>query len=95
MIDVTSLEWLGLLPALLKAFLEQLFRPGFAFARSLTQGGKRLFDGRSARVVVTMGMPEAIDRQVAPYAYHVGQIVRLARHLAGDRWQSLSIPKRR
>lgn len=38
---------------------------------------------------------EAIDRQVAHYAYHVGQIVLLARHLTGERWQTLSIPKRR
>lgn len=36
---------------------------------------------------------EAINRQVAHYAYHVGQIVFLARHFAGTAWQSLSIPK--
>jgi hypothetical protein len=38
---------------------------------------------------------QAINRQVAHYAYHVGQIVWLARHFAQDRWQSLSIPKNR
>ncbi|GAB5519013.1 MAG: DUF1572 domain-containing protein [Rhodothermales bacterium] len=36
---------------------------------------------------------EAIQRQIDHYAYHTGQIVLLARHLAGDDWQSLSIPK--
>ena len=36
---------------------------------------------------------EAINRQLAHYAYHVGQIVLLARHFAGDAWQWLSIPK--
>ena len=36
---------------------------------------------------------EAINRQVTHYAAHVGQIVFLARHYAGDRWQTLSIPK--
>jgi uncharacterized damage-inducible protein DinB len=36
---------------------------------------------------------QAINRQLAHYAYHVGQIVYLARHFAGDRWQSLSIPR--
>lgn len=50
--------------------------------------------GRTVRI---RGEPhtvvEAIDRQLAHYAYHVGQIVYLARHLAGDRWRSLSIPK--
>jgi hypothetical protein len=36
---------------------------------------------------------EAIQRQLTHYAYHVGQIVFLAKHLAGNRWRSLSIPK--
>lgn len=49
--------WLGDMPALLKGFLEQVLRPGFAF--DYLDGGKvrvRL-KGRSARLVVTMGMP--------------------------------------
>lgn len=36
---------------------------------------------------------DAIQRQLAHYAYHVGQIVLIAKHRAGARWQSLSIPK--
>jgi hypothetical protein len=36
---------------------------------------------------------QAINRQVAHYAYHVGQIVFVAKHLKGAGWQSLSIPK--
>jgi hypothetical protein len=36
---------------------------------------------------------QAIQRQLTHYAYHVGQIVLLARHLAGEGWQSLSIHK--
>lgn len=36
---------------------------------------------------------EAINRQLAHYPYHVGQIVYLGRMLAGDNWRSLSIPK--
>jgi uncharacterized protein DUF1572 len=36
---------------------------------------------------------EAITRQTSHYAAHVGQIVLLAKHYAGPRWQSLSIPK--
>ena len=52
--------WLGTMPALLKAFLEQVMRPGVAFA--YPEPGKSgfartLLKGRSARVVVTMGMP--------------------------------------
>jgi putative NADPH-quinone reductase len=54
--------WLGGLPALLRAFFEQLFRPGFAFAGNLAKGGTKLLQGRSARVVVTMGMPAPVYR---------------------------------
>ncbi len=36
---------------------------------------------------------QAIHRQVAHYAYHVGQIVLLAKHAAGPRWESLSVPR--
>jgi len=36
---------------------------------------------------------EALNRSVTHTAYHVGQIVYLARHFAGERWTSLSIPK--
>lgn len=36
---------------------------------------------------------EAINRQLAHYAYHVGQIVFLGKMIQGENWQSLSIPK--
>ena len=36
---------------------------------------------------------QAINRQIAHYAYHVGQIVMLAKHFRGAQWQSLSIPR--
>lgn len=36
---------------------------------------------------------QAINRQVAHYALHVGQIVLLAKHYAGNRWRSVSVPK--
>jgi putative NADPH-quinone reductase len=57
--------WLGTMPALLKAFLEQVMRPGVAFAYpEKGKGGltKTLLEGRSARVVVTMGMPASFYR---------------------------------
>ena len=38
---------------------------------------------------------QAIDRQLAHYAYHVGQIVYLAKHFKASDWQSLSVPKNR
>jgi hypothetical protein len=36
---------------------------------------------------------QAINRQLAHYAYHVGQIVYLAKHFRSSDWQSLSVPK--
>lgn len=36
---------------------------------------------------------QAIERQVDHYAYHVGQVVQLARHFAGTRWETLSIAR--
>ena len=38
---------------------------------------------------------QAINRQLAHYAYHVGQIVYLAKHFRSSDWQSLSVPKNR
>lgn len=37
---------------------------------------------------------QAINRQLSHYAAHVGQIVLLAKHFAGPKWQTLSIPKK-
>ena len=57
--------WLGDMPAALKAFLEQVLRPGFAVAP--VPGPtmyRKLLGGRSARVVVTMGMPALVYRWV-------------------------------
>jgi putative NADPH-quinone reductase len=55
--------WLGTMPALLKAFFEQVFRPGFAFIPA--EAGrvpKKCLTGRSARIIVTMGMPAFVYR---------------------------------
>jgi len=38
---------------------------------------------------------QAINRQLTHYAYHIGQIVYVAKHYAGASWRSLSIPKGR
>lgn len=36
---------------------------------------------------------EAINRQLAHYSYHTGQIVFLAKHIKNADWKNLSIPK--
>jgi hypothetical protein len=58
-----------------------------------------LSDADLARTITIRTEPhsvmQAINRQVAHYSYHVGQIVYLARHFAGDKWQTLTIPKKK
>ncbi len=52
-----------------------------------------------SRTVTIRGQPhtvvEAISRQLTHYAYHVGQIVLLAKHFRSTEWKSLSVPKNR
>ena len=72
--------WLGDMPALLKGFLEQVARPGFAFSRN----GKnplavKGLTGRSARVVVTMGMPATVYR----WYFRAHSIKSLERNILG------------
>jgi putative NADPH-quinone reductase len=52
--------WHGTMPALFKGFLEHIFRPGFAM--EYKGSPKRLLAGRSARIIVTMGMPVMLYR---------------------------------
>ncbi|MEK1932695.1 MAG: NAD(P)H-dependent oxidoreductase [Pararhizobium sp.] len=57
--------WLGTMPAVLKAFLEQIMRPGTAFSYPTDKREavtKSLLAGRSARLIVTMGMPVILYR---------------------------------
>src|SRR5207247_9502307 len=57
-----------------------------------------LSDEDSSRKITIRTEPhsvmQAINRQIAHYSYHVGQIVYLAKHFAGSKWQSLTIPKK-
>ena len=58
-----------------------------------------LSDADLGRTVTIRGEPhsvmQAINRQVAHYAHHIGQIILLAKHFAHDRWNSLSVPRNR
>lgn len=68
------------------------------------KGWNRLFDTLDqltendlAKIVTIRGenhsVLAAIDRQIAHYGYHVGQIVLIARIFADDHWSTLSIPR--
>ena len=52
-----------------------------------------------SRTVTIRGEPhtvvEALNRQLTHYAYHIGQIVLLAKHFRGADWKTLSVPKNR
>lgn len=68
------------------------------------EGWRRLFDALAGlteedltRTVLIRAEPHsvvrAIDRQLTHQVYHTGQIVFLAKHLASDHWQNLSVPR--
>lgn len=40
-----------------------------------------------------LSVVDAINRQLAHYPYHVGQIIHIAKTIKGKKWQNLSIPK--
>ena len=72
--------WLGGMPALLKAFLEQVARPGFAIAPPEAGSmGKKLLGGRSARIVATMGMPALVYR----WYFRAHSVKALERNILG------------
>jgi hypothetical protein len=58
-----------------------------------------LSDSDLERTVPIRGEPhsvmQAMNRQIAHYSYHVGQIVFLAKHFCGNNWKSLSVPRNR
>jgi len=69
-------------------------------------GWKYLFDALAAlsdadlvRTITIRTEPhsvmQAINRQVAHYSYHVGQIVFLAKHASADKWEALTVPKKK
>jgi uncharacterized damage-inducible protein DinB len=70
------------------------------------RGWKTLFDSvepltveELSRTITIRGEPhtvvEAMNRQLTHYAYHVGQIVLLAKHFKSKEWKTLSVPKNR
>jgi putative NADPH-quinone reductase len=73
--------WLGDMPALLKGFLEQVARPGFAIIQEKggNPWGNKGLTGRSARVVVTMGMPALAYR----WYFRAHSVKSLERNILG------------
>ncbi len=67
--------------------------------RSVFDALEPLTDADLGRTVTIRGEPhsvmQAINRQIAHYAQHIGQIVLLAKHFAGEEWRTLTIPKKK
>ena len=74
--------------------LMQMWNEGWS---RLFQALEPLSDSDLARKVFIRGeahsVMQAINRQIAHYSYHCGQIVFLAKHLKGASWKSLSVPR--
>ncbi len=92
----------------LNVFPEHFHCSGFAVFGKATKDGTlyhgRLFDSLSAlsadelnRTVTIRGEPHsvflAIQRSLAHTAYHIGQIILIARILAADQWSTITIPR--
>jgi hypothetical protein len=81
-------------PPATRAALLQIWEDGWARVFGALEP---LSDGDLGRRITIRGeahsVMQAINRQLAHYPHHIGQIVLLAKHFAGDKWQSLSIPK--
>jgi uncharacterized damage-inducible protein DinB len=82
-------------PPATRAELLGIWEAGWACLFSALQP---LTDADLGRTVTIRGekhsVMQAINRQLAHYPHHVGQIVLLAKHFAGDRWQTLSVPRK-
>ena len=80
-------------PATRKALLDA-WEGGWAI---LFQALEPLTDADLGRTITIRGethsVMQAINRQLAHYTHHVGQIVLLAKHFAHDHWKSLSVPR--
>lgn len=74
----------------------QLWESGW---RVLFANVESLTEEDFSKTITIRGEPhtvvEAINRQLTHYAYHVGQIVFLAKHLRSADWKTLSVPRNR
>ena len=81
-------------PSATRADLMHMWNEGW---EKLFEALTPLTDGDINRTVTIRGEPhsvmQAINRQIAHYSYHCGQIVFLAKHFKASGWKSLSVPR--
>jgi Protein of unknown function (DUF1572) len=82
-------------PPVTRAELMHLWEEGW---NCLFTALKPLTDADLSRIITIRdeahSVMQAINRQVAHYSYHCGQIVFLAKHLQSGSWKSLSVPRK-
>jgi len=80
-------------PPATREALFQLWEDGW---RCVLETMESLSDADLGRTITIRGeahsVMQAINRQVAHYSYHCGQIVFLAKHLCAGHWRILSVP---
>lgn len=81
-------------PPATRAELMKLWEQGWSCVFSALEP---LSDADIDRTVMIRGEPhsvmQAINRQIAHYSYHCGQIVFLAKHLQSSKWKPLTVPR--
>ena len=81
-------------PPATRAALMRMWEEGWSYVFAALEP---LSDADIERTVSIRGEPhsvmQAINRQIAHYAYHCGQIVFLAKHLQASQWKSLTVPR--
>jgi hypothetical protein len=81
-------------PSATRAELMKMWEQGWTYVFNALEP---LSDADMERTVEIRGEPhsvmQAINRQIAHYAYHCGQIVFLAKHLQAGEWKSLTVPR--
>jgi uncharacterized damage-inducible protein DinB len=81
-------------PPATRAALMALWEQGWTYVFTALEP---LSDADVERTVVIRGEPhsvmQAINRQIAHYSYHCGQIVFLAKHLQSRQWKALTVPR--
>ncbi len=83
-------------PAASRAELLRVWEDGWRLVFEAVGGLREADLGRTVTIRgEAHSVMQAIQRQVAHYAVHVGQIVLLAKHYRGREWTSLSIPRKR
>ena len=80
-------------PATRKELME-LWEAGWRYLFSALEP---LSDADLSRTVMIRTEPhsvmQAINRQIAHYSYHIGQIIYLAKHFAAENWKAVTVPR--